>query len=203
LEGCNFILAEVNVKQLEFIHDTEGMLNKKIKANFKTLGKKLGPLMKEGAAAIANFTPEQIREIETNGTYTVVLSGKPVELVLNDVEITSEDIPGWHLMSDGKLTVALDTMVTKGLEEEGIARELINRIQNLRKEKNYEVTDKIKLQIKRNAALESAIENNFAYICSEILASSFEMVDNLDERLAIDIEVADNLSASISINKSN
>jgi len=199
----DLILAEVNVKQLEFIHDTEGMLNKKIKANFKTLGKKLGPLMKEGAAAIANFTPEQIREIETNGTYTVVLSGKPVELVLNDVEITSEDIPGWHLMSDGKLTVALDTMVTKGLEEEGIARELINRIQNLRKEKNYEVTDKIKLQIKRNAALESAIENNFAYICSEILASSFEMVDNLDERLAIDIEVADNLSASISINKSN
>src|SRR6185312_11280135 len=159
------ILAEVNVKQLEYIHVTEGMLNKKIKANFKTLGKKLGPLMKEGAAAIANFTREQIREIETKGTYTLILSAKPVELVLSDVEITSEDIPGWHIMSDGKLTVALDSTVTKELEEEGIARELINRIQNLRKEKKYEVTDKIKLQIKRNATLERAIENNFAYIC--------------------------------------
>jgi isoleucyl-tRNA synthetase len=106
-------------------------------------------------------------------------------------------------MSDGKLTVALDTKVTKELEEEGIARELVNRIQNLRKEKNYEVTDKIKLQIKKNDALEDAIKNNFAYICSEILATSFEMVDNLDEGQAIQVEVADNLSASIFINKSN
>jgi len=199
----NLILAEVNVRELEYVHDTEGMLNKKIKANFKTLGKKLGPLMKEGAAAIANLSREQIKEIEQTGKYTVTLSGKDVELFLTDVEISSEDMPGWHLMSDGKLTVALDTTVTKELEEEGIARELINRIQNLRKEKNYEVTDKIKLQIKRNAALESAIQNNFAYICSEILATSFEMVDNLDESHAIEIEVADNLSASILINKSN
>lgn len=199
----SLILAEVNVKDLEYVHDTEGMINKKIKANFKTLGKKLGPLMKEGAAAIANFSREQIRELEQKGTYSLTLSGQQVEIQLADVEITSEDIPGWHLASDGKLTVALDTTITKALEEEGIARELVNRIQNLRKEKNYEVTDKIKLQIKRNTALESAIQNNFAYICSEILASSFEMVDYLDERQAIDIEVADNLRASISINKSN
>ena len=197
------ILAEVNVKDLEYVHDTEGMLNKKIKANFKELGKKLGPLMKEGATAIANFTREQIQKIEKEGKYTLALSGKQVELLLTDVEITSEDMPGWHLMSDGKVTVALDTKVTKELEEEGIARELINRIQNLRKEKNYEVTDKIKLQIKKNAALESAIKNNFDYICSEILATSFEMVDNLDEGQAIEIEVDDNLSASILINKSN
>jgi isoleucyl-tRNA synthetase len=106
-------------------------------------------------------------------------------------------------MSDGKLTVALDITVTQELEEEGLARELVNRIQNLRKEKNYEVTDKITLQIKRNIALESAIKNNFAYICSEILATSFEMVDNLDEREAIVVEVGDNLNASILINKSN
>lgn len=199
----SLILAEVNVKELEYVHDTEGMLNKKIKANFKTLGKKLGPLMKEGASAIANFTREQIREIETTGKYNLHLSGKEIELLTTDVDITSEDIPGWHLMSDGKLTVALDTTVTKELEEEGIARELINRIQNLRKEKNYEVTDKIKIQIKRNKALESAIQNNFAYICSEILATSLEVADNLDERQVVEIEVADNLSASILINKSN
>ena len=197
------ILAEVNVKELEYVHDTEGMLNKKIKANFKELGKKLGPLMKDAAAAIAGFGSEEIQKIEKTGKYSINLSGREVELFITDVEITSEDMPGWHLMSDGKLTVALDTKVTKELEEEGIARELVNRIQNLRKEKNYEVTDKIKLQIKKNAALESAIKNNFAYICSEILATSFEMVDNLDEGQAIQVEVADNLSASIFINKSN
>ncbi|HTB33155.1 MAG TPA: DUF5915 domain-containing protein, partial [Bacteroidia bacterium] len=197
------ILAEVNVKELHYVHDTEGMLNKKIKANFKELGKKLGPLMKEAAAAIASFGMEEIKYLEKTGKYGMNLSGREVELLLTDVEITSEDIPGWHLMSDGKLTVALDTTVTKDLEEEGIARELVNRIQNLRKEKNYEVTDKIKLQIKSNIVLESAIKNNFAYICSEILATSFEMVDNLDEGQAVVVEVADNLSASIFINKSN
>ncbi|HTA28261.1 MAG TPA: isoleucine--tRNA ligase [Bacteroidia bacterium] len=199
----SLILAEVNVKELHYVHDTDGMLNKKIKANFKELGKKLGPLMKEAAASIASFGMEEIKHLETTGKYGMNLSGREVEILLTDVEITSEDMPGWHLMSDGKITVALDTMVTKELEEEGIARELINRIQNLRKEKNYEVTDKITLQIKRNKALESAVENNFAYICSEILATSFEMVDNLDEGQAVVVEVADNLSASIFINKSN
>ena len=197
------ILAEVNVKELHYVHDTEGMLNKKIKANFKELGKKLGPLMKEGAAAIASFTREQIREIEQKGKYNVSLSGKEVELLLTDVEITSEDIPGWHLMSDGKITVALDTTITKELEEEGIARELVNRIQNLRKEKNYEVTDKITVQIVKNQFLDSVIENNYDYLCTEILATSFEVVDNLDEGQAIQIEVTENLSASIHINKSN
>ena len=160
--------------------------------------------MKDAAAAIiSGFGREEIMKIERDGKYSINLAGREVELFITDVEITSEDMPGWHLMSDGKLTVALDTKVTKELEEEGIARELINRIQNLRKEKNYEVTDKIKLQIKKNAALEDAIKNNFAYICSEILATSFEVVDNLDEGQAIQIEVADNLSASIFINKSN
>jgi isoleucyl-tRNA synthetase len=197
------ILAEVNVKELHYVHDTEGMLNKKIKANFKELGKKLGTLMKEAAAAIAGFGREEIQKLEKTGRYSMNLSGREVEIVLTDVEITSEDMPGWHLMSDGKLTVALDTTVTKELEEEGIARELVNRIQNLRKDKNYEVTDKIKLQIKKNEALESAIKNNFDYICSEILATSFEMVDNLDEGQATEIEVAENLNASIFINKSN
>ncbi len=199
----SLILAEVNVKELHYVHDTDGMLNKKIKANFKELGKKLGPLMKEAAASIASFGMEEIKHLETTGKYGMNLSGREVEILLTDVEITSEDMPGWHLMSDGKLTVALDTTVTKELEEEGIARELVNRIQNLRKEKNYEVTDKIILQIKRNIALENAINNNFDYICSEILATSFEMVDNLDERQAVVVEVAEDLSASILINKSN
>ncbi len=199
----SLILAEVNVKELHYVHDTEGMLNKKIKANFKELGKKLGPLMKEAAAAISGFGKEEIKLLEQNGKYGLNLSGREVEILLTDVEITSEDIPGWHLMTDGKITVALDTTISKELEEEGIARELINRIQTLRKENNYEVTDKIKLQIVKNKALEDAIKNNFDYICTEILATSFEMVDNLSEGQAIVVEVADNLSASIFINKSN
>ncbi len=197
------ILAEVNVKNLEYITDTSGILVKKIKANFKELGKKLGPLMKEGAAAINAFDEAQIREIESKGSYKLNLSGKEVELLLSDVEVISEDIPGWHLASDGKLTVALDTTITPELMEEGIARELINRIQNLRKDNNFEVTDKINLKIKKNIAVDSAVKNNFSYICAETLAASLEMVEAIDEGKAVDVEVADNVSTSIFINKHN
>ncbi len=197
------ILAEVNIKNLEYITDTSGILVKKIKPNFKELGKKLGPLMKEGSQVINSFNQEQIREIETKGSYKVTLSGKEIELALTDVEIASEDIPGWHLASDGKITVALDITITPELMEEGIARELINRIQNLRKDKNFEVTDKISLKIKKNVAVDSAIKNNFTYICAETLAASLEMVEIIDEGGAIDVEVADNVSTSIFINKYN
>ncbi|HXP51326.1 MAG TPA: DUF5915 domain-containing protein, partial [Bacteroidia bacterium] len=197
------ILAEVNIKNLEYITDTSGILVKKIKPNFKELGKKLGPLMKEGASVINAFTQAQIREIESKGTYKISLSGKEVELALTDVEIASEDIPGWHLASDNKITVALDITITPELMEEGIARELINRIQNLRKDRNFEVTDKITLKIKKNVAVDSAIKNNFTYICAETLAASLEMVEVIDEGEAIDVEVADNVSTSIFINKYN
>lgn len=197
------ILAEVNVKNLEYITDTSGVMTKKIKANFKELGKKLGPLMKEGAAVINAFTQEQIRELESKGTYKVTLSGKEVELVVADVEISSEDIPGWHLAADGKLTVALDVKITPELLEEGIARELVNRIQNMRKDKNYEVTDKISIKVKKNAAIDSAITNNIDYIRAETLAASLEMSEIIDEGDAIEVEVADNVSTSIFINKYN
>jgi isoleucyl-tRNA synthetase len=197
------ILAEVNIKDLEYITDTSGILVKKIKANFKELGKKLGPLMKEGAALINTFTQDQIREIEAKGTYKISLSGKEVELALTDVEIASEDIPGWHLASDGKITVALDITITPELMEEGIARELINRIQNLRKDRNFEVTDKITLKIKKNVAVDSAVKNNFTYICAETLAASLELVEIIDEGEAVDVEVADDISTSIFINKYN
>jgi len=197
------IIAEVNVKTIEYITDTSGILVKKIKPNFKELGKKLGPLMKEAAQAINGFGQPQIRGIEAKGTYRLTLSGKEIELALTDVEIVSEDIPGWHLASDGKLTVALDTTITPELQEEGIARELVNRIQNLRKDRNFEVTDKIFLKIKKNIAVDSAVKNNFSYICAETLASSLEMVEAIDEGGAVDVEVADNVSTSIFINKSN
>ncbi|HTA81344.1 MAG TPA: isoleucine--tRNA ligase [Bacteroidia bacterium] len=197
------ILAEVNIKNLEYITDTSGILVKKIKPNFKELGKKLGPLMKEGANAINAFDQSQIREIESKGSYKLNLGGKEVELLLSDVEVISEDIPGWHLASDNKLTVALDITITPELMEEGIARELINRIQNLRKDNSFEVTDKIDLKIKKNIAVDSAVKNNFNYICAETLAASLEMVEAIDEGGAIDVEVADNVSTSIFINKHN
>jgi len=197
------ILAEVNIKNLEYITDTSGILVKKIKPNFKELGKKLGPLMKEGANAINAFDQAQIREIESKGSYKLNLGGKEVEILLGDVEVISEDIPGWHLASDNKLTVALDITITPELMEEGIARELINRIQNLRKDNSFEVTDKIDLKIKKNIAVDSAVKNNFNYICAETLAASLEMVEAIDEGGAIDVEVADNVSTSIFINKHN
>ncbi len=197
------ILAEVNVKDLEYIGDTSGILVKKIKPNFKELGKKLGPLMKEVANAINAFNQEQIREIEAKGTYNLVVGGKEIALQLTDVEVISEDIPGWHLASDGKLTVALDITISKELKEEGIARELVNRIQTLRKDSNLEVTDKINLKILKNEAVNSAVENNFQYICAETLAESLELVENIDEGKATTIEVDENITTSIFINKYN
>lgn len=199
----SLILAEVNVKELVYMDDALGVLVKKIKPNFKELGKKLGPLMKEATQLINGFTQEQITEIEAKGSYKVTLSGKETELLLSDVEISSEDIPGWHMASDGKLTVALDTTITPQLEEEGIARELVNRIQNLRKDRNFEVTDKINLKIKKNMAVDSAVKNNFNYICAETLAASLELVEAIDEGEAVNVEVADNITTSIFINKYN
>jgi isoleucyl-tRNA synthetase len=199
----DLILAEVNVKSLEYITDTSGILVKKIKANFKELGKKLGTHMKEAAQAISGFNQEQIRLLESAGTYNLKLVDKEIDLQLSDVEIISEDIPGWHLASDGKLTVALDVSITTELKEEGIARELVNRIQNLRKDRNLEVTDKINLKIKKNSAVDSAVENNFQYICAETLAESLELVEMIDESEAVNVEVDENITTSIFINKYN
>ncbi len=197
------ILSEVNVKEIEIITDTAGVLVKKIKPNFKELGKKLGPLMKEAAKLIQSFGQEQIREIEQNKEYKVNLGGTEVILSLDDVEIGSEDIPGWHIASEGNIMVALDVTVTKELKEEGLARELVSKIQNLRKEQNFQVTDKILLKIVKNSNIESAIINNFQYICAETLAESLELVDSIDKTGALSIEVADNIYTSISINKYN
>ncbi len=159
--------------------------------------------MKEAAQAINNFNQEQIRELESKGNYNLKLIDKEINLLLSDVEIVSEDIPGWHLATDGKLTVALDVNLTPELKEEGIARELVNRIQNLRKDSNLQVTDKINLKIKKNKSVDSAVTNNFDYIRAETLAESLELVDTIDETGSVNVEVADDISTSISINKHN
>ena len=199
----DLILAEVNVKQVEYITDTTGILVKKIKPNFKVLGKKVGGLMKDVASAINDFTQEDILQFESEKKYDLHLNGQVVTITEGDVEIISEDIPGWEVATEGKITIALDIKIDEQLREEGIAREFVNRIQNLRKDRGFEVTDKIDLKVLNQATIKTSILNNKAYICAEILATSLEFVDSLDDKNAIDIEVDENLQTTISIQKNN
>ena len=197
----DLILAEVNVKDIEYIHDTKGILTKKIKANFKVLGKKVGGLMKDVAAAISGFTQEDISRFEQEKQFSLEVGGQNVLLVPEDVEISSEDIPGWQVTSEGRLTVALDITITEQLKEEGIAREFINRVQNLRKDKGFEVTDRIDLKVLNHASIQPSLINNKDYICAEILAASLELVERLDGEDAVEVEVDDDILTRISITK--
>ncbi|NVO21336.1 MAG: isoleucine--tRNA ligase [Bacteroidetes bacterium] len=197
----NLITSEVNVKELEYLSESNGFLVKKIKANFKTLGPRYGKQMKDIAAAIAGFSQEDINRIETEGTYNFTLQGEEINLQLADVEIITEDIPGWVVANQGSLTVALDITLTDQLVEEGLARELVNRIQNLRKDKGFDVTDKINLGIQKIGSLEQAIVHNYNYICSETLCENLELLeaDNSDNKEII--ELTDDISVGIVINK--
>lgn len=195
------ILAEVNVKEMTFISDTTGILIKRVKPNFKVLGKKAGPLMKALSDAVLAMNQQEIAAFEQNGKFTLSPQGQSFEIVSEDVEVISEDIPGWQVNSEGKLTVALDVTITDELKNEGIARELVNRIQNLRKDKGFEVTDRIDVRIKDNGALAQSVQNNFDYICNEILASSFQLVQELSEAESVLLEVDDQIQVLTSINK--
>lgn len=199
----SLILAEVNVKNIEFITDTSGILVKKIRPNFKVLGKKAGAMMKDLAAAIATLGQKEIASFEKEGQYMLSLADKEFTLTGEDVEILSEDIPGWEVNTDGKLTVALDVNLTDALREEGIARELVNRIQNLRKDKGFDVTDRIEVKIQNHAQITQSVKNNLTYICNEILASSLNLVDKIEESDSVMIEVDDQIKVLTSINKFN
>ncbi|MBW6459471.1 MAG: isoleucine--tRNA ligase [Bacteroidales bacterium] len=197
----NLILTEVNVKEIEYLTETSGILVKKIKPNFKVLGPRFGKLMKPIAAAISAFTQEQISRIENEAVYTLQVEGETVEITLNDVELTTEDIPGWLISSSGNMTVALDINITEDLKLEGYARELINRIQNIRKDRDYEVTDKIRVQVEKTEMLKKAIDKNFSYICAEILAESLDLVEKIDPAHRISLELTEDLSAGIHIER--
>lgn len=171
----DLILSETNIKDIEFISDTTGIIKKKIKPNFKALGAKVGKDMKAVSTAIQAFGAEEISALEKDGSIVLVDTGYTIGL--EDVEIIAEDVAGWQVTNLGNLTVALDIQITDELKQEGIARELINRIQNLRKEKGFEVTDRIRVQVSRNNEIEEAAKNNLSYICTEILADSFDFVD--------------------------
>ena len=176
----NLILSEVNVKNIEFIRDTSGIVSKKVKPNFKLLGKKLGKQMKEVAAVIAEMTADQIKELENNQSLEVQISDQNYTLLLEEVEIHAEDIEGWLIASEKGWTVALDITLTEDLLNEGYARELVNKIQNQRKDNNLEVTDKILIKIENHLLLKNAIQSFIQYICNETLAEDLVFVEVLD-----------------------
>jgi isoleucyl-tRNA synthetase len=194
----SLILSEVNVKELEYLEETSGVLVKKIKPDFKKLGPKFGKEMKQVANGITQLSQEQIATLERNGRIDLQLADKTIEIELGDVEISSDDIPGWLVATEGKYTVALDIKISDGLREEGIAREMVNRIQNFRKEAGFEVTDKIKLAVQTNPVLNNAIENNKDYICSETLAEGLELVEVVDEK-NYKVEIDDEIETYVSL----
>jgi isoleucyl-tRNA synthetase len=182
----DLILSETNVKHIEYITDTSGIISKKIKPNFKALGPKVGKDMKLVAEVLVSLSQQDISRLESEGR--IEIPGTSYIVPVEDVEILAEDVPGWQVASLGRLTVALDITITEELKQEGISRELINRIQNMRKDQGFEVTDKIKVQIKEHPYISEALKNNLLYICAEILADSLELVNELSEGETVSID---------------
>jgi isoleucyl-tRNA synthetase len=183
----DLIKAEVNVKELQYLSDSDGFIKKKIKPNFVALGKKLGPKMKSVSTALAAFSQENISKLEKEGRYTLLIDNEPLSLELNEVEITSEDIPGWVVAGKDTLTVALDVTVTPELAQEGNAREFVNRIQKVRKDNGYDLTDRILVEVAASPALNQSLTQFNDYICAEILADSIELVPGLAAGTEIEV----------------
>ncbi len=196
----SLILSEVNVKDIEYLTDTSGVLVKKIKANFKSLGPRYGKQMKLIAGEIAQMSQKDILHFEKEGNFVLNIQDLDIKLTLEDVEILSEDIPGWLVANDGNLTLALDINLSPTLKNEGIARELVNRVQNLRKESGFNVTDKILVQIKRHPAIDKAVETHKDYISSQILANKILLVEELKEGKEMELE--ENVLTRVKIQKS-
>ena len=194
----DLIKAEVNVKEIELLIDASGILVKQIKPNFKVLGPRFGKDMGLISKEIQNFNQEQINEIDTKGEIHLDISGKAITLTSDDVEVSSQDIPGWLVANSNGITVALDITISPELKQEGIARELVNRIQNLRKESNFEVTDKIQIIFENNETLENAILNNESYIKSETLTENINFVSEIKNGTEIEF---DNIKTKILIKK--
>ena len=192
------IKHEVNIKEIELLEDASDILVKQIKPNFKTLGPKFGKDMKLIANVVRGFDADAIKNVEQNGTIDVEINGKNITLGLDDVEITSQDIEGWLVANEGALTVALDVTINEDLREEGIARELVNRIQNLRKDSGFELTDRIDVQILKDDQISKAVSSNEAYIKSETLTEDLQIMDTLNNGIEI---VFDNVNTKLFIKK--
>ncbi|MBT2561822.1 isoleucine--tRNA ligase [Pedobacter sp. ISL-68] len=197
---ADYILSETNVKHIEFITDTHGIVKKKLKPNFKSLGKKVGKDMSLVKEALENSNQDDIQRLENDG-FIIVVGNNGEEFTINlndDVEVFAEDIPGWQVTNLGSLTVALDVTISEELKQEGISRELVNRIQNLRKELNFEVTDRIKVSLQNDNLVAGAVAKNKDYICAEILADELELTDTVNNANKI---VIDDVELSISVTK--
>ena len=175
----DLIMSEVNVKELRFVEGDSGVLVKRVKCDFKKLGPKFGKQMKAVAAAVSGMTQEEIARLEREGSYTFTLDGAEAVVEAADVDIFSEDIPGWLVANEGRLTVALEVTVTDELRREGIARELVNRIQNIRKSSGFEITDKIDIVLSKNPNTDDAVTEYNTYICNQVLANSLTLADEV------------------------
>jgi isoleucyl-tRNA synthetase len=199
----DLILSEVNVKEIDFVNESQTQIVKNLKLNFKTLGKKCGTNMKAVQAYANENGAAIISGIERSGSYVIDLNDTKINIESEDVEIIPVDIPGWKVSNNGPLTVALDINLSEELRNEGLAREVVNRIQNMRKDAGFEVTDKILVKIQQNSDLDNAIKNNLSYICSETLTNDLQLVQNLSSANASKIEVDELISTLISIEKLN
>ncbi|HDS07164.1 MAG TPA: isoleucine--tRNA ligase [Bacteroides sp.] len=197
----SLLLNEVNVKEIEYITDEAGIIVKKIKPNFKTLGPRYGKLMKVIGPAIARMSQEAIGEFEKQGEYLLTADGQQIRLTLDDVEIVSEDIPGWLVAHEGTITVALDIHITEALRQEGVARELVNRIQNIRKESGFDVTDKIRVFIEKHSLINDAVENHSKYIGTQTLADTISLADRIENNHSKRIEIDDDVYINIRVTR--
>ncbi len=195
------VLGEVNVKEIEYITDTLGILVKRIKPNFKTLGPRYGKLMKEVGAAINSMDQKEISIFEKEQSFALTVGEQKIDLTLEDVEIQSEDIPGWLVANEGSITVALDINISEALRQEGMARELINRIQNIRKESGFDVTDKIKVLIEQHELINSALGKHGKYIGNQTLAESVMLTDKLENKDSKRIEIDENVYVNIKVSR--
>ena len=198
---AHLITSEVNVKEIEYLDAANNVLVKSAKPNFKTLGPRYGKIMKAIAAAVTAFSQADIAKIETEGRYNMVVEGQDVELLLSDVEIATQDIPGWVVANEGTLTVALDVTLTQELKNEGIARELVNRIQNIRKDSDFAVTDKINVDLLSNPEWDGAVQQYMDYICSETLTASLNLVPAIASPDRKETEIIDGMPTEIWVRK--
>lgn len=194
------IMSEVNIKEIEFLSDDNNILVKKIKPNFKTLGPKYGKMMKAIAEAIANFSQNDITRIENEKEINLTVENQNITICLSDVEIVTDDIPGWIVANEDAITVALDITIDEQLRYEGIARELVNRIQNIRKESDFDVVDKIDVRLSYHPEMENVLHSFKTYICSETLCNRLELIDNFTSEQQV--ELSDTITLDIEIEKS-